>query len=244
MTSSHEKSRQRDREQRLQWLREAFKGSIGDFLDIGCGQGHIIIDAHRLGWNVVGIDIADCRIPAACAAGIEFRKGNLLDISFPDCSFDCVYLDSVLEHVLDPVAIVNEIWRILRPGGILYVGVPNEDSLLNAARKILYAMAGKRQISVKTKPFKRPFHVVGFTERSFRRILRNCGFEFARFRNFAGPDEWRNYKPFTRPFVLHFAMLPLYWLSIPVRKMIYLDAVVIKNPAEPPRKISRIIRVS
>ncbi len=222
------KSRQRDRKKRLRWLRETFDGVIHDFLDIGCGEGNVLSDAFRQGWNAVGIDIADNRIPEARADGIEFRKGNLFDVAFPDCSFDGIYMDSVLEHVLEPVRMIKEIRRILRPGGVLYVGVPNEDSLLNDSRIFLYALTGRRKISTRIKPFKRPYHVIGFTKRSLKSIFEVNGFEFKRFRNFAGPWEWAKSCPFSRPFFLHFALLPAYLISIPLRKMIYYDAILKK----------------
>jgi SAM-dependent methyltransferase len=229
MTSAHERSRRRDRQQRLGWLREAFDGIIGNFLDIGCGEGYVLIDAHHLGWRTVGIDIADGRIPQAHIEGIEYISGDLFEVAFPDSSFDAIYMDSVLEHVAEPVRMVGEIRRILRPGGVLYLGVPNEDSLLNDARKALYILTGRRSLSTRIKPFKRPYHVIGFTEKSLKSIFRNNGFEFVRFRNFAGPWEWVKARPFTRLFVMHFAMIPAYLLAAPLRKMIYFEAIVKKT---------------
>jgi len=228
MTSWHARSRQRDRMERLNWIREAFSGDIKDFLDIGCGEGYILIDARRRGWRAVGIDITDYRIPDANTNGIEFFQGNIYDKSFPGCSFDGIYLDSVLEHVLDPVKLVKEIRRILRPGGVLYVGVPNEDSLINDFKNVVYHLAGRKNVSPRIKPFKSPYHVVGFTEKSFGKIFNNNGFEFVRFRNFSGPRELTKFRPFTRPFMIHFMLLPLHWASVPMKKMVYMDAIIKK----------------
>jgi SAM-dependent methyltransferase len=69
--------------------------------------------------------------PAARVVELDVRPGpaaTLLadphQIPFADHSFDAVIIDAVLEHVLDPRAVVAEIWRVLRPGGLVYSDVP------------------------------------------------------------------------------------------------------------------------
>lgn len=221
--------RSEHRKQRLDWLQECFYDPINKFLDIGCGEGYVLMDALKRGWNTYGIDISDNRMDAAKNKDITFIKGGIIEASFPDNFFDCIYLDSVLEHMLDPLGSLGEIRRILRKGGVLYVGVPNEECLFNDVKRLLFILSGKRGLSARLQPFKPPYHVIGFTKKSLVEMFRKIGFEIVKFRNFAGEDEWMKFKPFTRPFVIHFFLLPVHLLAIPLRKRIYLDAVVRKN---------------
>jgi len=224
-----DKKRAEHRRKRLGFLEKHVHGKISRFLDIGCGEGYVLADARKKGWEVVGLDIYDNRLEIARADSISFVTGNIFQAAFPDNYFDCVYMDSVLEHLIDPVSHLNEINRILREGGVMYIGIPNEDSLFNDARRLIFTMLGKAKISVKTKPFKTPFHVVGFTEKSIRKIIDANNFDIARFSIFAGEYEWRKFKILTRGFFVNLTLLPVYLAAIPFRKQIYMDAIARKR---------------
>ena len=217
------------RRKRLGFLEKQVQGKINRFLDIGCGEGYVLADAREKGWEVVGLDIYDNRLEIAKADNISFVTGNIFQAAFPDNHFDCVYMDSVLEHLIDPVSHLREINRILRGGGVLYIGIPNEDSLFNDARRVIFTLLGKAKISVRIKPFKTPFHVVGFTRRSIRKILNENNFDIARFSIFAGEYEWRKFRIFTRGFFVNFTLLPVYLAAIPLGKRIYMDVVARKK---------------
>ena len=58
-----------------------------------------------------------------------------LDVGFEDNSFDAITLHEVIEHISDPIPLLNECARILRPNGILLVGTGNTDSLTRQVRK-------------------------------------------------------------------------------------------------------------
>ena len=221
--------RKEHREKRLGLLQKYSPGKVIRFLDIGCGEGYVLADAHKKGWEVYGVDIYDNRLDISKSSGIFFFGGDIFQASFPADFFDCIYLDSVLEHLKDPVALLKEAYRILCPGGVLYLGVPNEDSLFNDARKLIFTMLGRRGISVRTKPFKSPYHVVGFTLRSIKKTLAESGFDIVRLRNFAGEYEWRKFRLFTRPFFIHFFLLPVYLIAIPLKRRIYIDAIIRKR---------------
>ncbi len=221
--------RKEHRQKRLGFLQEYSPRKVSKFLDIGCGEGYVLADAEKKGWEVYGVDIYDNRLDIAKNRDISFFKGNIDQASFADDFFDCIYLDSVLEHLKDPVALLREANRIIRPGGVLYLGVPNEDSLFNDARKLIFTALGRPGISVRTKPFKSPYHVVGFTLRSIKKALTESNFDIVRLRNFSGEYEWRKFKLFTRPFFIHFFLLPVYLVAIPLRRRIYIDAIVRKR---------------
>jgi ubiquinone/menaquinone biosynthesis C-methylase UbiE len=229
MTQWWAKKRERDRRQRLDWLCQNCSHPINRFLDISCGEGYVLVDAMERGWHAHGIDVSDNRIYKAKVNRIPFSKGDLFRASFPDNYFDCIYMDSVLEHVIDPLAHLKELNRILRPGGVMYVGVPNEDSLFNECKKVIFVLLGKSNISSRIKPFKHPYHVIGFTRHSLRIMLTKTGFEILKIRDFAGLYEWRKFRSLSKSFIMHLMSLPIQLTSFPLQKRIYIDTVVRKT---------------
>jgi SAM-dependent methyltransferase len=98
-----------------------------DLLDVGCGPGSLTADlAVRVApGKVVAIDSAvaplDEARAAATAAGVEVdvREGDAYALDLPDDSVDVVHAHQVLQHVSDPVAVLREMRRVCRPGGVV-----------------------------------------------------------------------------------------------------------------------------
>lgn len=94
----------------------------------GCGLGHEALHIRmNLEVPVTGVDI-DHRWDPSCGADIddfELLQESLLDLPFADNSFDIVFYHHVIEHVSDPEKSLDELQRILVPGGLIYVGTPN-----------------------------------------------------------------------------------------------------------------------
>lgn len=106
-----------------------------DLLDLGAGSGHLASYFMERGAKVVAADTDGYRY--ASSAPFHELKGIVLP--FADASFDIVILNHVLEHVGDRPAqrqILAEINRILRPGGTLYLGVPNKWEPIEAHYKL------------------------------------------------------------------------------------------------------------
>ena len=100
-------------------------------LDIGCGPGSITRDiaARVAPGGVTGIDTDEGRLEiarqGAAEASLEhltFELGDANALVFDDASFDVVFMHAVLQHVADPLAILKECRRVLRPDGIVGVG--------------------------------------------------------------------------------------------------------------------------
>lgn len=225
----HAKKREKDRKQRLKWLQDKSKRKIQRFLDIGCGEGLITYEALKLGWEPYCLDIYDNRIKMAKNSKIKFELNDLLSARYPDNFFDAVYLDSVLEHVLAPIGYLKKIHRILKPEGVAYIGVPNEDSIICDLKKFIRNTVLRSRLSSRMSAFNSPYHVVGFTKKSFSLALKTNGFRIEKLRNFAGLNEWREFKPFSKLYFLHLLTVPVYVATLPFNKLKYLDAIVSKN---------------
>jgi sterol 24-C-methyltransferase len=102
-------------------------GQVG--LDIGCGSGYIAdtVQEHT-GAKIVGINISPDQIATARSNAerkgklgklLDFQVGSMNDpLPFPDASFDAVYVMQAICYVHDPVALMAEVRRVLKPGGL------------------------------------------------------------------------------------------------------------------------------
>lgn len=103
-----------------------------DVLDIGCGAGGKSLYYLSLGANsVTGIDVVAKYKDEAYAlqselglTGFKFYVEDASKMSFPDNSFDTVIMNDAMEHVAKPAEVLNEVYRVLKPGGKLYVNFP------------------------------------------------------------------------------------------------------------------------
>ena len=105
------------------------------FLDVGCGEGFVLRHSKDLGFSVKGIDFSEYGVQKHNPSVFKnFIKGNifeLLDIEIKNsCKYDVVWLENVLEHVLDPVSLMNSIHKIIDEKGILVITVPNDFSFI------------------------------------------------------------------------------------------------------------------
>ena len=97
-------------------------------LDVGCSSGAFLGAAVKLGYAAEGVEPAAKAAATAQAAGLKVHQGLLHEAAFADASFDAVTLLEVIEHFKEPLPLLKEIQRILKPGGILLVGTANADS--------------------------------------------------------------------------------------------------------------------
>lgn len=108
------------------------KGRLGErprVLAAGCGLGHEArYIAGRLPCEVIGVDLGYDWEPAltdGSTPGLRLMEASVLELPFPDDSFDAVFYHHVIEHVSDPEGSAAELSRVLRRDGLLYVGTPN-----------------------------------------------------------------------------------------------------------------------
>jgi 2-polyprenyl-6-hydroxyphenyl methylase/3-demethylubiquinone-9 3-methyltransferase len=109
------------------------KGAVT--LDVGCGGGLLAEEFARLGCRVTGVDPSEPSLATARAHAarsglvIDYRPGVGEALPFEDQSFDIVYCCDVLEHVADVDRTIEEIARVLRPGGVFLYDTVNRTLL-------------------------------------------------------------------------------------------------------------------
>lgn len=101
----------------------------GNFLELGCNAGAVLVAAREMGWTVYGVDISDSAATFARENfGLTVHTGAVETAGYPDDYFDVIYSNATLEHVQHLMATMKECARILRPGGFFYGNTVNWDS--------------------------------------------------------------------------------------------------------------------
>ena len=137
----------------------------GRLLDIGCDQAIALQEARRRGWNVEGVEINSAVAQAAMdRTGIVIHDRPVEQLVLPEGSFDAIICNQVIEHVPDPLALIAEIRRLLRPDGVAFIGTP----CFTAPIGILF----KRHKWYALLPSE---HFWQFGPRSLRRLIQKTG---------------------------------------------------------------------
>lgn len=102
----------------------------GRLLDVGCGNGSFLAFMKGLGWDVQGVE-PDPEAAEMARSRLQAKvlTGTLENAQLPSDYFDAVTLAHVVEHVHDPVTLLKECRRVLKPGGMVVVRTPNLASL-------------------------------------------------------------------------------------------------------------------
>ncbi|HEY9404155.1 MAG TPA: class I SAM-dependent methyltransferase [Pyrinomonadaceae bacterium] len=99
--------------------------SNGRLVDVGFGAGTLLEAARRAGWEARGIEVSQSACEHVRGLGFDVFCGTLEEAHYPDAYFDVATASEVLEHVPDPQPVLNEIARVLRPGGLLWATTPH-----------------------------------------------------------------------------------------------------------------------
>lgn len=103
-----------------------------DVVEVGSGGGHVL----RMfrGARLTAIDVSDVFLAMArknlAGYDVRFIKGEVDKLDLPEASFDRILCTEVLEHCVDPEAILAAMARLLRPGGVAVITVPNDPLIL------------------------------------------------------------------------------------------------------------------
>jgi len=102
----------------------------GRMLDVGCGNGWFIYDMKQKGWDVKGVEPSKVAAEAGRRMGnLDIHHGDLISAGYPADSFDYIRFNHSFEHIPNPVETLQEVRRVLKPGGKALIGVPNIASL-------------------------------------------------------------------------------------------------------------------
>lgn len=162
--------RHRNYDEHLDVIGDATSGR--DLVDIGSHAGFFLRCAVARGWNAVGIEPSP--VTSALARerlGLDVRTGTLVDAALPKASFDAATLTDVFEHVGKPGAMLAEIRRVLRPGGVLFIKVPNV-RYIRAKQLLLGRVPGLLEDCFDARE-----HLVYYSAPTLRQTLRTAGFE-------------------------------------------------------------------
>jgi ubiquinone/menaquinone biosynthesis C-methylase UbiE len=138
-------------------------------LEIGCGVGIDLARFAQGGARVTGIDLADQSVNLARknfaqqSLSGQLQKGNGENMDFPDDTFDCVYAHGVIQYTADDRALINEMIRVLKPGGSAIMMVYNRHSWLNFLSRTLNVKMEHTDAPVLKK----------YTRREFSELLRD-----------------------------------------------------------------------
>ena len=147
-------------------LVERYSGrTTGRILDVGSATGIFLHEMASAGWEAVGVEpVTHAAEYAQARFGLEIFSGTLAKAPYESGSFDVVTFWDVLEHTFSPVEELAHVARLLAPGGLVAINVPNWHSV---DRQLF----GPHWIG-----FDPPRHLYVFTERTLTAMLRKAGF--------------------------------------------------------------------
>jgi 2-polyprenyl-3-methyl-5-hydroxy-6-metoxy-1,4-benzoquinol methylase len=162
------------------------------WLDAGCGTGTLARCLATRGCSVLGVDAASDMVAAARTAQAEnysdrlsfVRIATIARLALDDRSIDGILCSSVLEYVPDPSACLSEFSRVLKPGGLLLVSIPNRNSVVRRMQIACHGLGGL--LGQRWCKFL-DYSCHQYARREFERLLAYAGFSSKRLVPFGSP---------------------------------------------------------
>ncbi|MCX5781731.1 MAG: class I SAM-dependent methyltransferase [Elusimicrobia bacterium] len=153
-----------------EFLAEIIAKASGKVLDIGCGQGILLEDLKAKGCEVYGVEINSGQAEIANKKKLNVVCGDIYQAHYPDEFFDCIVMNHTIEHMPNPESILNDVRRILKPVGKVFINCPNVNSY--SARIFKQYWAG----------WHIPFHFNYFSIDSIKQLANICKFDIISIR--------------------------------------------------------------
>jgi len=138
----------------------------GRTLDIGCGYGFFLDEMKQKGFAVSGMDVSPTAVGYAAKRGFDVRLGTLDTVAFEEGAFDVVTMFYVLEHIPDPLKALQQVKRILKPGGLLLLRLPHTTPIVKALSVL----------GINNNLYDPPFHLNDFSASSIKTLLSKAGY--------------------------------------------------------------------
>jgi SAM-dependent methyltransferase len=201
--------------QSLARLRELSGG--GTLVDVGIGTGLLLHLAEQAGFRAIGCEISPGAADKAREEfGVEVRVGDFLSTDFAE-PLDAVTMADVVEHTADPLRFLTRAAEVLRPGGALFVAVPNHRSTLFWMADQLARVPGLRAHAQRLYV---PNHYWYFTPATLSRLVEQAGFEIRLVR---GESPYLGRYAFSAPVKLGLGLLIALgrWTGLEARVEVY-----------------------
>jgi 2-polyprenyl-3-methyl-5-hydroxy-6-metoxy-1,4-benzoquinol methylase len=147
----------------------------GRLLEIGFGSGLLLELAQKKGWEVWGVEISSWAVKQAKE---NFRnrifEGEIENLDLPENYFEVIVINHVLEHSLAPDKILNKSFRLLKRGGVLFIGLPNFASFFSKILRKKWPGLGL------------PDHIWQFDLKTIQALVRKQGFQIIKAKSETG----------------------------------------------------------
>ena len=157
--------------QSAEWEQLLPNSSDRTLLDVGCGTGVFVDAAVHQGWHAEGCDIDASLVSLGVNNfGVKLSHIDFLDREYGDAAFDVVLFRYVLEHLPNPFEALEEARRVLKPGGLVQIIVPNEAGAFNR----LNLMSGSKKKG-RWGTLTPPHHLHAYTPKTLSMVIRRAG---------------------------------------------------------------------
>lgn len=158
------------------------KGKSARLLDIGCGMGYFLFLAKNDGWNAFGLELSPDLVKMGIKNyGLDIQCADFEESKFPESYFDVVTLWNVFDELPGPLGSIHKIKKILKPGGILYMRIPNASFHLFTYR--IQQTLKKLHLEHLMPSQSSIFHIFNFKKKTLHRILSDNGFDNIKTKN-------------------------------------------------------------
>lgn len=173
------------------------KVEFGLLLDIGCGSGAMLHLARGLGYYPTGIDCDGELIEWIKSQDFDAYQMDLNSENFThqDCTIDAATCCDVIEHLIDPLHMLKEAYRVLKPGARLYVGTPN----MSCWRRVVTLDNGTHPRTSGDNYLKDGGHVGYYGPNDLTAILNAAGFKSVEIKYFNEDKAKSNLGLFNHP---------------------------------------------
>jgi SAM-dependent methyltransferase len=151
----------------VEWLKRT---PPGVFLDYGCGAGELLVEAQKLGWTALGVELnRDVAQAVAARTGAQVVS-DVTELDAVPCA-DVLHLGDVIEHLTGIEQQMPDILRLLKPGGLLLAQGPLEAN----ANLFTLALKAARALRPQARTEMAPYHVLLATGEGQRTLFRRFG---------------------------------------------------------------------